>query len=73
MNNLAPVKNCPREVQGSLNWMPGYKGGIEQSISRISVWHHEDFKQCQTAIVRDGFFYPILPIFQIPVEQLMDD
>ena len=26
MNNLAPMKNCPRGgVQGNLNWMPGYK------------------------------------------------
>ena len=29
MNNLAPMKNCPRGgggggVQGNLNWMPGY-------------------------------------------------
>ena len=41
MNNLAPVKNCPGEVQGNLNWMPGYEGGKEQSVSRITVWHHE--------------------------------
>ena len=24
MNNLEPMKKCPREVQGNLNWMPGY-------------------------------------------------
>ena len=24
MNNLVSMKNCPRGVQGNLNWMPGY-------------------------------------------------
>ena len=33
MNNLAPMKNCPRGVQGNLNWMPGYYINLLYSVS----------------------------------------
>ena len=37
MNNLTPMKNCPGGVQGNLNWMPGYEGGIPSACVHCST------------------------------------
>ena len=38
------------------------KGGVEKSVLRITVWHHEASLVMPEGDPQDGFFYPILTL-----------
>ena len=59
MNNLAPMKNCPGELQGNLNWMSGVLSNVYKirGAHLQCVNHHYakfDYKRIKTVGVTDN-------------------